>query len=238
MARFLVVKNFGRFQHYKDRNPPWIKFHYATLSDYEVTSLSDAAQGQLFKFWLLASRYDNQIPYDLKWLKREIKANGPLLLKELLASGLLEIREQDASAVLGLARSREVEGEKKQETETETTPSARGDVRTVLESEPVQRLLAKLPADRRPGYVARIGKWVRGEGLPNGVRPNGAEIIDAIDEYDGGDSPDLLLRFICRKAKTMREHATKPERASLADTAEANALAGALAIQRRAREAL
>jgi len=33
--QFLAVKNFERFQHYKDRNPPWIKLHAAVLDDYE-----------------------------------------------------------------------------------------------------------------------------------------------------------------------------------------------------------
>jgi len=27
----LRVKNWGKFQHYKDRNPPWIKLHRGLL---------------------------------------------------------------------------------------------------------------------------------------------------------------------------------------------------------------
>lgn len=80
--------------------------------------------------------------------------------------------------------------------------------KSVIDAEPVQRLLDRFPETRRPGYEARIRNWLRGEGLPNGVRPTAEAIVTAIDEYDGGDSPDLLLRFVCRKAKTLQEHGT------------------------------
>src|SRR5690606_19747530 len=35
VAGYLTVKNFERFQHYKDRNPPWIKLYNDLLDDYE-----------------------------------------------------------------------------------------------------------------------------------------------------------------------------------------------------------
>ena len=28
----LTIKNWHKFQHYKDRNPPWIKLHYEILT--------------------------------------------------------------------------------------------------------------------------------------------------------------------------------------------------------------
>ena len=33
------VKNWDEFQHYKDRNPPWIKLHNHLLDDYEFEML-------------------------------------------------------------------------------------------------------------------------------------------------------------------------------------------------------
>lgn len=121
-AQFLEVKDFEKTQHYKDRHPPWIKLYYSDLSDYEITQLPDAAQAQLFKLRLVASRHDNRIPYDLRFIRREIKPTGKLYIEELLASGLLAVCQQDASDLLASdkknastvlaprARSRETEG--------------------------------------------------------------------------------------------------------------------------------
>lgn len=159
--QYLEVKDFDRFQHYKDRHPPWIKLHYTSLSNYEITSLPDAAQGQLWKFWLLASRHGNRIPYDAKYLRREIKPSGRLYLRELLASGLLAVCKHDASAPLSLARadarSREAEGETEAERETDL-PRARPAGRDLV--------LAHLSASRRHAMEASMALWERGEDLP------------------------------------------------------------------------
>ncbi len=61
------VKNFERFQHYKDRSPPWIKLYNELLDDYSFACLDDAAKFHLIAIWLLASRTDNRIPYDATW---------------------------------------------------------------------------------------------------------------------------------------------------------------------------
>jgi hypothetical protein len=41
MAQWLTIKNWSEFQHYKDRNPPWIKLHRALLDDYAFAALPD-----------------------------------------------------------------------------------------------------------------------------------------------------------------------------------------------------
>jgi hypothetical protein len=40
-------KNFEQFQHYKDRNPPWIKLWTRLLDDYEFNELSKENQRDL-----------------------------------------------------------------------------------------------------------------------------------------------------------------------------------------------
>ena len=40
-----MVKNFGEYQHYKERNPPWIKIHSKILRDYTLAEcLQDASK--------------------------------------------------------------------------------------------------------------------------------------------------------------------------------------------------
>lgn len=88
--KYLAVKNFAQFQHYKDRRPPWIKLYQEVLDDYAFTQLPDAARGQLMMIWLIASRTDNKIPNDPQWIARAIQASGPLEMDALLEAGFLE----------------------------------------------------------------------------------------------------------------------------------------------------
>lgn len=100
------VKNFARFQHYKDRAPPWIKLYNELLDDYEFGRLPDASKMHLIAIWLLASRSENKIPYDAAWVARRINANTKVDLTLLACSGFivvdqqLQTTEQDASKTL------------------------------------------------------------------------------------------------------------------------------------------
>lgn len=125
MPARLLVKNWDEFQHYKDRNPPWIKLHRALLDDYEFSQLPDAAKAHLMLIWLFASHNDGCIPHDPEFLARKVGAMQSVDLELLLergfliperrASDMLDDCKQPASSALALARSRETEAE----TETE-----------------------------------------------------------------------------------------------------------------------
>jgi hypothetical protein len=82
------VKNFERFQHYKDRSPPWIKLYNELLDDYDFGRLRDASKMHLIAIWLLASRSENKIPYDPEWIARRINATDAIDLDGLLNSVL------------------------------------------------------------------------------------------------------------------------------------------------------
>ena len=77
MLKYFAVKNFEKYQHYKDRNPPWIKLHRTLLSDYEFTKLEDYQKGQLMLIWLLSSQTDNKIPQDAEWVANQIRSSHP-----------------------------------------------------------------------------------------------------------------------------------------------------------------
>jgi len=99
---YFSISNWDEFQHYKDRNPPWIKLHNQLLDNYEFENLPDATKGHLLCIWMLASRTNNKLPYDPAWIKRKIGANSAVDLKTLQSSGFIELHnvEQDASKVL------------------------------------------------------------------------------------------------------------------------------------------
>ena len=63
-SRFSAVKirNWERFQHYKNRNPPWIKLHKRLLDNPDWALLPDHASRLLVELWLLGSENDGELP--------------------------------------------------------------------------------------------------------------------------------------------------------------------------------
>jgi len=56
------IQNWDRFQHYKNRNPPWIKLHKRLLDNPEWVALPDHASRLLIELWLLGSENDGELP--------------------------------------------------------------------------------------------------------------------------------------------------------------------------------
>lgn len=102
MKKLFSVKNWETFQHYKDRNPPWIKLHNHLLDDYDFECLPDATKCHLLCIWMLASRTNNEMVYDNSWVKRKIGANSSVDLELLVSVGFIELQGsgQDASTSL------------------------------------------------------------------------------------------------------------------------------------------
>ena len=89
--KYLRVKNWDEFQHYKDRSPPWIKLHRDLLTDYDFLLLPDIQKGHLMMLWLLASQMDGRIPYDPQWVAQRIGATSEVDLDALIEPGWLII---------------------------------------------------------------------------------------------------------------------------------------------------
>lgn len=95
MRAFVRVKNFERFQHYRDRSPPWIKLYNDLLDDYEFGLLQDASKMHLVAIWLLASRSDNRVPADPAWISKRINATDHVDLSRLVSAGFIDIVDED-----------------------------------------------------------------------------------------------------------------------------------------------
>ena len=123
------IKDWGEYQHYRDRDPKWIKLHRKLLDNADYFKLSAEAGKSLPLIWLIASEKDGVLPLveDLAWrlhlptkrtnaILRELGERGfiePLSLSEQNASKLLAEPEQNAS----LEKEREKETEEESETE-------------------------------------------------------------------------------------------------------------------------
>lgn len=103
MPSYFRVRNWDLFQHYRDRNPPWIKFYVTALEDPTIAMLPDDKKGQLFSLWLLAGRLDNRMPFDSAFIGRRINSSCPVDLDLFLGLGFIEMLAesyQDASVLL------------------------------------------------------------------------------------------------------------------------------------------
>lgn len=71
--QWIAVKNYKRYQHYKDRNPPWVKLYWDLLSDEDFIALTMVDRGLYCHFLLLASRHENHIKFDLNYIRLQFK---------------------------------------------------------------------------------------------------------------------------------------------------------------------
>ena len=112
----LRPKNWGDFQHYKNRRPPWIKLHRGLLDDRKFARLPLASKALAPLLWLLASEnYDgvfdastDELAFRLRLSPVEIETGLNALIAEgffVHASKTLARRYQDAIP------ERETEGE-------------------------------------------------------------------------------------------------------------------------------
>jgi hypothetical protein len=58
----LRIKNWAKFQHFKDRRPPWVKLYRDILDDREWHRLEPSAAKVLVMLWLIASESDGYLP--------------------------------------------------------------------------------------------------------------------------------------------------------------------------------
>jgi len=87
--RFLSIKNFGKYQHYKNRNPPWIRLYYAILDDPSFTALDEVQQSRLMKLFLIASKQNNEILDDPYYLAKMMRVVEPVDITPLIKAGFL-----------------------------------------------------------------------------------------------------------------------------------------------------
>lgn len=98
--------DWWRLQHYKDRNPPWIKLYRFTQSEPKYRRLSDASKLLAAPLQSLASEHSGVLPYDAQYLREELRLSENTLndkhLNELQLRGVIVVRAcyQDASDAL------------------------------------------------------------------------------------------------------------------------------------------
>lgn len=125
------IKDWHRFQHFRDRKPPWIKLYRDLLDDPEWHELPPAASKALVMLWLIASEDAGKLP-EIRKIAFRLRITA--IQVERLLNDLSHWLIQDDNGVISErchddAPERETEGETETETERErdTPPPPKGD---------------------------------------------------------------------------------------------------------------
>jgi hypothetical protein len=126
----MKIKNWSKFQHFKDRKPPWVKLYRDILDDIEWHELDATASKVLVMCWLIASEDDGNLP-NTKTLAFRLRMSEKQTLECL--NKLSHWLEQDDIGVISdgyqddlLETETETETETEREREREGKKTQRG----------------------------------------------------------------------------------------------------------------
>lgn len=124
------IKNWNKFQHFKDRRPPWIKLYRDLLDDREWFELDPLSSKHLVNFWLLASENDGELP-SINDLAFRLRLKNHVVIEILMTlshwieqTDITLISPQYQSDPLEREREREKEKEKEKEKKIKASPLA------------------------------------------------------------------------------------------------------------------
>lgn len=85
---FYEIPTWQDYQHYKDRDPPWIKLHFSLLSSSTWVMLDDASRVLAVACMLIASRNHGKVPNNPDYIRRVAYLND-VNFKPLIDNGFL-----------------------------------------------------------------------------------------------------------------------------------------------------
>jgi hypothetical protein len=124
------IKNWTKFQHFKDRRPPWVKLYRDILDDLEWHELDPLAAKVLVMLWLIASENDGRIP-DNKTLAFRLRLTE-LKTKEIIIKLSHWLEHDDINAISEQYQCDRPE----RETETETKKETKKEIATIVACPP------------------------------------------------------------------------------------------------------
>jgi hypothetical protein len=95
MPRIIQITDWRSTQHYKQRNPPWVKLHNELLDRSDLAAMQNSDWGVYAKLLLLASRFRNRIVLDERVLLRRWGITRKAI-DNCVRFGLVRIIDRDA----------------------------------------------------------------------------------------------------------------------------------------------
>lgn len=158
MSHYRIIE-WSRYQHYKDRDPPWIKLHRDLLTSQTWVMLTDASRVLAVACMLVAAGTDNKIPTNPEFMKRRAYLNK-VDFAPLVEVGFVELvndnntvsdaSKTEQTLAFGTECSSETEKRQSRE-EAEAEQGARApDAQETDDDKPT-----RLPADWQPSDACR-----------------------------------------------------------------------------------
>lgn len=204
--KFLSIKGWDRFQHYKDRDPPWVKLYRDLLTSESWVLGTDTSRLLQVASVLLAARYNNRIPYRWDFIRkvaslecterqfedavRHLAVNDFIEIEsDQSVTNAAELVEHSASTVIATCPSEAEAIQSREETETEAETEAE---KNLMSAPPPTRIPKSDPdwfQDFKRIYPARSGD----QGWAKALRGANQRIRE-------GHSPDEFLEGARRYA--------------------------------------
>jgi len=184
------IKNFERFQHYKDRRPPWVKLYRDLWHDPEFFSLTDSCKLLYIGLLTIASETENKIPLNPRWIQTRLAISEPIDITDLIDTGLIVMQHASKSLAKRYCRVRDRDRDRSTEKEetsdevsfcAETNESVRSTPAAPPEnsipekisdepSEPEDQITCKFPCDgKKPFYQVSEKYIARMQTLYHGI---------------------------------------------------------------------
>lgn len=119
---YYEIPTWADYQHYKDRDPPWIKLHFSLLTSPSWVMLDDASRVLAIACMLIASRNHGKVPADTGYIQR-VAYLSSADFQPLLNIGFLKPSD-DLLASASTMQAKATTEERRGETETEKKVSA------------------------------------------------------------------------------------------------------------------
>lgn len=168
---YISIVSWAKYQHYKDRNPPWIKLHRDLLTSETWVSSSDASKALAIALMMLAAEHGNRIPANPRYIQRRAYLEKEPDLQGLVDLQFIEIVQENDDASKPLADCKQVaptETENREQKEGSVAdatgavapqgPSA-VDLKAAVFSSGVRLLMAAGDSERNARSM--IGRWCK-----------------------------------------------------------------------------
>jgi len=137
MSKSFKIRNWRKFQMYKDRNPTWICVHVALLDDLDWEDIPDVEKWHIIAIWLLAADRDHpkdagfedgpSLRYDAEWIQRKCSLESKPNLDRLVSLGYITCNELVTDSLRTRYDTVPSETETEAQTETDSLSSKHDD---------------------------------------------------------------------------------------------------------------
>jgi len=206
----LKIKNWHKFQHFRDRRPPWIKLYRDLLDDVEWNELDPLAAKCLVMLWLIASEDDGNLP-DTRTIAFRLRLSESQA-KSMILKLKHYLEQDDINVISERYQLDPLETEKEREVETEGETETRARRASLADPEFENRFWKEWP--NKVGKPAAVKAWASARKRGHSV----ASIMIGLEIYISNKPPDRPWlnpatflnqeRFLDQPARTPEKQST------------------------------